>query len=370
MKKIVFSFIVTSMLSFVFLLSTPSCEDVLDALDSSGFLTGWLSTSIASDTSQIEKALLLTNTDIDNLPPSVDLLAHFPPIGNQGAYGTCVAWAVGYNLKTYLQAVDNKYSQSQLSSASKQFSPKYLFWAVPNSEKGGDCNGTGFDPAFEVLLTKGIAPLSEVPYTDLGDCSSSPNSTWNSTAAGYKIQNYRQIDIELNKIKYYLAKGSAVVIGAQLGDEFMRWSSSAVHYSDTYTNPGMQHAYHAMILSGYDDNKGMNGAFRVVNSWGTSWGDNGYVWVDYDFFIDKFCFAAYIATNPIADPDEDDDNEVDPNDLANGKDLVAWELDDLYDDEEYTDYTGPRNRYISYNVFNSGNQTITAEEDWAIIYLY
>jgi hypothetical protein len=31
------------------------------------------------------------------LPSSVDLREHFPPIGNQGNYGTCVAWAVGYN---------------------------------------------------------------------------------------------------------------------------------------------------------------------------------------------------------------------------------------------------------------------------------
>ena len=41
-----------------------------------------------------------------NLPSSVDLSPKFPPIGDQGQYGTCVAWAVAYNLKTALDGMD------------------------------------------------------------------------------------------------------------------------------------------------------------------------------------------------------------------------------------------------------------------------
>src|SRR5881409_2736626 len=36
------------------------------------------------------------------LPSSVDLTSKFPPIGDQGQFGTCVAWATAYNLKTAL----------------------------------------------------------------------------------------------------------------------------------------------------------------------------------------------------------------------------------------------------------------------------
>ena len=40
----------------------------------------------------------------------------------------------------------------------------------------------------------------------------------------------------------------------------------------------------AMTVVGYDDNK-LGGCFTVVNSWGSSWGDNGLVYIKYqDFF--------------------------------------------------------------------------------------
>jgi C1A family cysteine protease len=35
-----------------------------------------------------------------------------------------------------------------------------------------------------------------------------------------------------------------------------------------------------MVVVGYDDEKN---AYRIANSWGTDWADNGYGWIDYDF---------------------------------------------------------------------------------------
>ena len=39
---------------------------------------------------------------------------------------------------------------------------------------------------------------------------------------------------------------------------------------------------HAVLIVGYDDEKD---AFKIVNSWGSDWGDEGYGWVSYDFFL-------------------------------------------------------------------------------------
>ena len=55
----------------------------------------------------------------DNLPVSVSLVSKFPPVGNQAEFGTCVAWAVGYNAKSALEAIDRGLSTSQLSQAAK-----------------------------------------------------------------------------------------------------------------------------------------------------------------------------------------------------------------------------------------------------------
>jgi C1A family cysteine protease len=39
-------------------------------------------------------------------------------------------------------------------------------------------------------------------------------------------------------------------------------------------------ARHAVTICGYDDAKH---AVKIMNSWGTGWGENGFSWIDYDF---------------------------------------------------------------------------------------
>lgn len=294
----------------------------------------------------------------ENLPPSVDLSINFPPIGNQGQYGTCVAWACGYNLRSYLNAKVKGLTTNDMKSQSNVYSPKDLFWAIPSSQKGADCNGTQFQSALNVMVSRGIARMSVVPYTNVGTCSSTPPSDWTSDAGNNKILSYRQIDQTVDNIKRYLYQGKAVVFGAKLGDEFMNASGDAVLTSQTYGYTG-QHAYHALILCGYDNNKGPNGAFRVVNSWGPSWGDNGFIWVDYNFFVqqENFAFASFIANNVEEEPDL--------NDPTSGYDLQAWELTD-----DAVDNIDLRQRLAGFNVYNTGENAVNASDDWNILYLY
>ncbi|MCK4764796.1 MAG: hypothetical protein KAW12_21540, partial [Candidatus Aminicenantes bacterium] len=39
------------------------------------------------------------------------------------------------------------------------------------------------------------------------------------------------------------------------------------------------HPNHAIILCGWDD---ALGAWLLKNSWGTGWGDNGFMWIQYN----------------------------------------------------------------------------------------
>ncbi|MDD3686569.1 MAG: hypothetical protein PHE56_07360, partial [Bacteroidales bacterium] len=62
---------------------------------------GWLFSS--ENTEEIPDDINLSTAYGDEtLPSSVDLSMYFPPIGDQGQYGTCVAWACAYNLRTYM----------------------------------------------------------------------------------------------------------------------------------------------------------------------------------------------------------------------------------------------------------------------------
>ncbi len=362
MKKFINRILIVSFIIGIFAV-LPSCDPNNQNALSEGL--GWfgLGGAMGDDTTSIENSIYLGS---GQLPGSVDLSPYFPPIGDQGSYGTCVAWATGYNHKSFLEAWDDNHRTT--FNSNQMFSPKYLFWSIPSSQKGADCNGTGFEPAYDVMITDGVSNLATTPYTNLGDCSSSPSSSENTNAANYKIESYRQVNVEIETLKQYLAQNRALSFGAKLGENFMAWNSSDVLYDDTDTYQG-QHAYHAMTLCGYDDNKGNNGAFKVVNTWGTGWGNGGYIWVDYNFFVSgDFAFCAFAATNKFSDPDGDDDNQVD--DPNSGTDLMAWELYDYHDDVNDPNNTDPRARVAKYNAFNSGTDNIPASNDWNILYIY
>lgn len=326
--------------------------------------TGWLFDDENLD--EIPQDIVIVDVDEDKLANSVDIESKYPPIGNQGQYGTCVAWATGYAMKTALDGIDNGWTSSQLASAAYQTSPADLWYGISSSAKGTGCNGTSFEAALTALISKGAASLQEVPYSAVDrSCSGTAKG-----AANAKLANYRKIadseakqGMTIENFKFYLDEGRPIVFGARLGDRFMAWNSSATISYDTYLQEGMQHAYHAMVLSGYDNNRN---AFRVRNSWGTSWGDNGSIWVDYDFFIKSFCFAAFVAQN---------ENTISASagaiataNLSSGYDLMAYRAED-WDDDDSDEMNNPNRRYFTYQVYNSGDKPVLATQRWSVVYM-
>ena len=100
MKKIISTILVVSMFFTTITLFTSCDEDPQAALDNLGWygIAGENGSTSGEDLGSIEDDI---NFGSGTLPPSIDLSANFPPIGDQGSYGTCVAWAVGYNHKSH-----------------------------------------------------------------------------------------------------------------------------------------------------------------------------------------------------------------------------------------------------------------------------
>lgn len=334
-------------------------EDILSLVISQ---TGWLAED--ENLNDIPEDITPYDDDTSNMKAQVSLEDKFPPIGDQGQYGTCVAWAVGYNLKTALNAIEKGWTTTQLSNSANQTSPKDLWFAIPSASKGSRCEGTNFEPAMDALITKGAASLNTVPYSSLGTCAGTATGD-----SGNKLANYRKIaykdgskssGMTVDNFKGYLHAGRPIAFGAQLGERFMAWDNATVIDYDTDTYKG-QHAYHAMVLVGYDDSKS---AFRVRNSWGTGWGDKGSIWVDYDFFLSGFCFAAFVGQN--VSSVSVGNGQVNPGDLSKGTDLMAHSAYDVKDPEG----TSNRQRAFSYEIFNSGTTTILASSRWSAVYMY
>ncbi len=285
-----------------------------------------------------------------------------PPVGNQGEYGTCVAWATSYGLKTTLNMIDGTWSTSNKNSSSYQCSPVDLWHSMRSnysSEVSKGCGGSSFDPAFKAMQNKGVATLSNVPFNNQKmtcdgvsgkGLSSNKITTYRTVAYSADMSSDgKAYGMTVNNIKAHLEKGP-LVIGARLGEKFMSWNSSAVITNDTKDYKG-QHAYHAMMLVGFDDNRK---AFRIQNSWGkSSWGDEGMIWVGYNFFINQFCFGVWSASNTAS-------SSAAPR-KTTGNDISVKVISD-------TEQNMDGDRIVKYTITNNGANPINTK-DYSIIYL-
>jgi len=334
----------------------PSCtkddKAVTDALVDT--LLGY---SMTDNVSTVPTSINLDYIGSGSLPSSVDLTPLFPPVGDQGRYGTCVAWASAYYLRTAVEGIANNYTSSQLANPAYQLSPKDLFMAIPDSRKGGGCNGTNFDDAMAIMQNRGVATMATVPY-NLTNCSqSNASSSWASDAAQHKIKSYRKVAATVTTIKQYLANNVPIVFGARIYDNFMSWNSSEV----LSYNGGSFQGGHALTIVGYNDAKGPNGAFKIVNSWNTTWGANGFVWIDYNFFVNEFAVNGS-GQSPIFVIDNGTTTPSHPS-TPSSVDLAA------YVDNDYNS-SGGVVRQTGFDIFNVGASAVSSSTPWSIVYLY
>ncbi|MBC6995032.1 C1 family peptidase [Neolewinella lacunae] len=225
-----------------------------------------------------------------------------PPIGNQGREGSCVAWALGYGIMSYEMKKRSGLGYYFLGTKDLNpmqiGSPEYLFNRV--NVNNADCsNGSWFvgtperRGALDLLRYEGIAPLIMEPYSDQNGCGTVDNYKMpvNPLAAANRIDQYALItDLSERNLKILLNQGYPILIGANLTDAFMEGRRGYVWNGGAGKTNG-QHANHAMVIMGYDDSKR---AFKLQNSWGTEWGDDGYGWISYDH-VPRAVFEAYVV---------------------------------------------------------------------------
>ena len=341
--------------------------------DKPAFGFGWLGNENLGKVPNNVKFGFASNT---NLPTSFDLSELLPPVASQGSYGTCISWAAGYYGKTATEALSFGYKASDLAKTSNQISAKDLFTSLPEgNSKGADCNGSSYLINMEMLQFRGAATMATVPYTNLGSClSSSIQSSWTTEAGKHKIKNYRIIDDDVFSIKQQIANRIPVIAGFRLADNFMSWNSANVYSSHTTFNSVGQHAYHGMAIVGYDDKKGVNGAFKVVNSWGSNWGNNGFIWVDYNFFINTFLqrdangngVLLTMSDSAIKSPETNNPPPANNSQLT-GVELSAWVEEDV---STFSITKNPASRKVLFNFYNTGTQTATTTKPWNSFYLY
>ncbi len=247
----------------------------------------------------------LTASSYGKMPASASLEKYCPTAGDQGRYSTCVAFAVGYHLRTILYAkteseADANGKTSLINPNAKIFSPTYIYEQI--KDKGdNNCQG-GSNPvnAFELLKTSGVSTLSKQPYL----CGSNVSIAAKREGLDFRISDYQILyypdeeddDIKVNSVKKAISEGYPCMLGFIVAKSFYNSKGDVWREEKSDDGPTGQHGRHAMCVVGYDNNK-YGGSFRVLNSWGSTWRDNGFVWIPYKDFA-KYSLLAIQAYPP------------------------------------------------------------------------
>jgi hypothetical protein len=224
----------------------------------------------------------LTAASYRGMPASASVEQFAPTPGDQGSYGTCVAFAVAYHARTIMTAkLKNLTNKSDINKLIH--SPTWIYENIKNKTDYTCQEGSDPTLAFELMQAKGCATISALPYA----CGGSITTKSKESALDYMIEDFQTIvsfeesdlDTKVEATKKALAEGQPVVIGFIVPESFYRtgalWEPKA-----TDGGPSGKHGRHAMCVVGYDDYK-HGGAFRVMNSWSTKWADGGFVWIKY-----------------------------------------------------------------------------------------
>lgn len=181
------------------------------------------------------------------------------PVRSQGSCGSC--WAFGA-----MGAYEGSYAiRNNLKiDASEQ--------DIVSCAGAGSCRGGWYDPVFDFMLTNGVAREATVPYQAV-------NGTCKNVYKPYRAVNWGFVTVKrdipsVKELKEALCKYGPLAVAVRTNNAFRAYSGGGVvfnaHAAGSVT--------HAVTLVGWNDDKQ---AWLIKNSWGTNWGDNGYMWIGY-----------------------------------------------------------------------------------------
>ncbi|AKU96466.1 hypothetical protein AKJ09_03130 [Labilithrix luteola] len=258
------------------------------------------------------------------------------PIKDQGPVGSCTA----FSLSTTIDNAAIRAGKLQPGNATNAASPNHVWsgYGIPQMGTAADAN------LGRTIGTLGVWPQSHREACELGnatyeDCGSyvTPSAvpgTWRNdsklmakydqanSSAVYKINNFEKLQTlppNMDEIISTLASGSDLWIAMKI--DGYAWSNSKMKNGviPDWSDPS---GGHAITMSGYRVTPSGR-QFLIHNSWGTSWGDQGYAWVS-ENMVQKYMHYAYkVKIDGGVKKEDITDDDCAPDELVDIQSLVC-----------------------------------------------
>ena len=217
------------------------------------------------------------------LPPASDLREPWWNIGNQGVTGSCVGWAFADSLLRYHFVKAGKLKHHE------HMSVRYIWMAA--KEMDDVCSypttfiddaGTSAKAALQVVTKIGALKTSVLPFD--GGLVKLKESNFLKIAERYKVKAYfnlcRTQSGKLERFKEWLAFHGPILTRLKCDSSWndIKRDGQLRKYDKKTAQGG-----HAVSIVGYTP-----AHFIIRNSWGTSWGHNGFAYASYEYANDAF----------------------------------------------------------------------------------
>ncbi len=242
-------------------------------------------------------------------PSNVDhsLSPYFPEVRSQGSSLSCTSFAVTYYAHGFYQAREHDWNNASEGDNTQLLSPAWTY----NIINKGLNDGSSFYRNFRVLETIGAPTWAKMPFYANDYLSWGGESAWRE-APKYRAVWYKQTDAQnIEVIKSWVNDGYICPISLDANEYLGLGEGDDTITSSEYNSTSHNHA-NAVV--GYDDTKvvdGEIGAFKVVNSWGSNWGNtkggrnnsggwngSGFYWFTYKAFA-KLVQPVYVFQDKV-----------------------------------------------------------------------
>jgi C1A family cysteine protease len=225
------------------------------------------------------------NTDIEN-PPSPDASTFswvssgkVTPIKYQGQCGSCWAFTSAAVVEANFLIRKNMnldLSEQQFLDCAEVDQPVYRGGQmVTIKQHAGSCQGGWYGPVFEYLKTNSAALEAKIPYkSEESTCIAAGTNMYKIAAWGYVKPDAGIPSVK--QMKEALCKYGPIAACIKVTTAFQAYKSGI--FDEFADCNGERDINHAITIVGWDDSKE---SYLIKNSWGTGWGDNGYIWVKY-----------------------------------------------------------------------------------------
>ena len=244
---------------------------------------------------------------IDALLPEYDYTTKMTPVRNQGNEGSCVGFAMVAGVKEYQEQTD--YSKFI------NLSPRFLY---ENAKAiSGHKEGTTLKAAMDVASKIGVCEEKYWPY--IAQNAGKPAPEAYPDALKYKVATYARIT-NLTELKGAICFIGPSLIGVKV---YKGMVSDECKKTGIVPNPSWFHSVlggHALCAVGYNDKSPYfkkDGHVKCKNSWGSDFGDKGYIYLSYTY-IKKYMLDAFSSV------DIDDPAPYNILTVENIKDRKAW----------------------------------------------